>query len=325
MERSERSLRQRQIDPISHTSIPRQRLYWLNGEHYDVFVLARTLHATGKAIDPINQTPLRTEELHKIDLHLQQLGSHIKSVQTLRHARPSSPPTGASEEEELAALEEQCNEYMEQLYQMFDPGELPSEALLMHILPPLRCSLRRMIGIDRGYTVHLIDTYVRKLQGPSNLPTVDMSGYLLGLCIQRLRRLLSEDVQRRPPPPPPGPPPAAPLAAPPLAPAAAAAAAPRLLLPADLEMPFAALPLPDLSFPDLRRSLPASSGAARTARLAALSSLMGGVQQPPHRVQGDIRLSTPAEPPAGSLPEPPTRSRSGMPRRLPSPAVPPGR
>ena len=181
------NLRPRLTDPISHCAIPRQRLYWLNGQQYDVCVLARTLHSIGRSVDPIHQTPLRKAELAKIDTHLRRIGSTLPSVRSLTQA-PRPTPGQACAEDNLRALEIQANEYMAAVYSAFEVPSATDPFVAYESLPLVNSVLQQMARLDRTHAIELLDIYIQKLRGPPNNPTADRSGFLLRTCLSVLRR-----------------------------------------------------------------------------------------------------------------------------------------
>jgi hypothetical protein len=186
------NLRERHVDPISHTPIPQQRLHWLNGHCYDILSLARTLHSTNKVIDPLHQTPLNKKDLQRIDEHLATLGSTVKHVACL--LKSGTPPEPSSE---TYALEEMCNQYMEQLYTEFE--DLEADIITVYgAMPPLLATLRQLHGLDEEYALDLCDIYIHKLRGPPNRRTPDGSG-LLQYCLHHLRTFRRTPLA--PPPP----------------------------------------------------------------------------------------------------------------------------
>ena len=186
------NLRPRHTDPISHCPISRQNMYWLNGEHYDVTVLAKTLHTMGKAIDPIHQTPLRQKELDAIDKHLRQIGSTIPSLKNLRNRVQALNTSDTSLDDDIVAAETQCNECMDTLYNIFDQQTrigtfVPDDIYTIYqTMPLLTDHLYRMARRNLVYTTDLIDIYLHKLRGPPNRPTIDFSEYLLKTCLRML-------------------------------------------------------------------------------------------------------------------------------------------
>ena len=191
-------LRPRVIDPITKRAVQASHVFRYSQEGhehvYDGLSLALSLHAMGRAVDPVTQMPLEKRVLDDLDLHLRQRGVRCRSVRNVQGADEAQAARAC----EMSALEEQCGIYIEQMLELFEATDAPFSAFrdAPILLEQLLQHFKRICALDVETGKHLRDCYLAQLRGPPNCPTNDVTGFLLGLCLSTLRaradRILSQ-------------------------------------------------------------------------------------------------------------------------------------